>query len=231
MTLSRRRFFGLAAGAAATLSAPAVLVPSARAQNGPFVQPPLPYGTADLAPVIGQRTVELHYGIHHAGYYRNLNSLVEGTALAETSLEGVVVAARDPALDPRIFNNAGQAWNHDIYWAQMVPGGSLRPTGRLAELIDGSFGGFEAFVDSVVSTAGGVFGTGWAWLVQSGVDLGLMGLSDADNPLGQGGVTTLLGVDVWEHAYYLDYENRRGDHVRAVLESAINWDVVAARLA
>ena len=229
MTLSRRRFFYFTAGAAVALAKPAMLVPSARAQNGPFVQPPLPYDTADLAPVIGQRTVELHYGIHHAGYYRNLNRLVEGTELADMTLEDVVVAARDPELDPRIFNNAGQAWNHDVYWAQMVPGGHARPTDRLAELIDASFGGFEAFVDSFVSTAGGVFGTGWAWLVQDGEDLALMGLTDADNPLGRG-VTTLLGVDVWEHAYYLDYENRRGDHVRAVLEDGTNWDVIAARL-
>ena len=228
--LTRRRLFGFAAGSLAAFAAPTVLTTSVRAE-GPFVMPALPYETTDLAPVIGPRTVELHYGIHHAGYYRNLNRLVEDMPeLAEMSLEDVVIASRDPEMDPRVFNNAGQAWNHDVYWPQMTPGGAARPSGRLASLIDDTYGDFASFTDAFVSQAGRVFGAGWAWLVQdeSG-GLALMGASNADNPLGRG-VTTLLGVDVWEHAYYLDYENRRGDHVRAVLEDGTNWDVIADRL-
>ena len=230
MSLSRRTLLQICAGSVSALAAPAILTASARAE-GPFVQPPLPYGTADLAPVIGPRTVELHYGIHHAGYYRNLNRLVESLPdLAGMTLEEVVVAARDPAMDRAVFNNAGQAWNHDVYWPQMAPGGAARPSGRLATLIDEAFGDFAGFTDAFVSQAGRVFGAGWAWLVQdeSG-GLALVGTSNAENPLGTG-VTTLLGVDVWEHAYYLDYENRRGDHVRAVLDNGTNWDVIADRL-
>ena len=228
--LSRRGFLNIAAGATASLAAPAILTRTARAE-GPFIQPSLLYETADLAPVIGQRTVELHYGVHHAGYYRNLNRLVaDSQVLSSMSLEDVIVAARDPYMDRAVFNNAGQAWNHDVYWEQMAPGGASEPSGRLLTMIEESFGTLEGFKDEFVSTAGSVFGSGWAWLVQNDTGLALMGTSNADNPVGSG-VTTLLGIDVWEHAYYLDYENRRGEHVRAVLDSAINWDVVADRLA
>ena len=228
MTLSRRRFAGLCMGLAATIAAPTVWIPSARA-HGPFVQPPLPYDTTALAPAIGSRTVELHYGIHHAGYYRNLNALIDGTELAGLSLEEIVVASRGNPDLRGVFNNAGQAWNHDIYWAELTPGGPPAPTDRLAALIDESFGDLDAFKEAFTAAAGRVFGSGWCWLVQTEAGLEIRGTSNAENPVGSG-ATTLMGIDVWEHAYYLDYENRRGDHVRAVLDTLINWDFVADQL-
>lgn len=195
----------------------------------PFELPSLPYEEGALAPTISSQTVGLHYGKHHATYFKNLNSLVEGTEFADLSLEEVVQKSFGNKEYQKIFNNGGQAWNHIIYWEEMTPGGARQPSGALAQKLEEHFGGFDPFKDQFVQAAGGVFGSGWAWLVESNGALTIEGMSNAENPLAHG-KNTLLGIDVWEHAYYLDYQNRRPDYVKAVLDNLINWDYVAERL-
>ena len=197
--------------------------------SGPFQLPDLPYAYDALAPVISSDTVTLHHDKHHAAYYNALNGMLEGTEMAEMTLEEVVVKSGNDASLAKMFNQAGQAWNHIIYWEQMAPGGSNTPSGKLAEMIDREFGSFDDMKAQFVQTAVTTFGAGWAWLAMDGGKLELISSSNAGNPLAMG-KTTLCGVDVWEHAYYLDYQNRRPDHVKAVLDSAVNWDYVRERL-
>jgi Fe-Mn family superoxide dismutase len=232
MSILTRRAFVASAAAAAFVAAPGARLAQAQAPKGPppgpFKQPPLPFHEAQLAPTIGTRTVQLHYGRHHAGQYAAVNTLTKDTRFANMSLAEVVVESNKET-DRRIFNNAGQAWNHDIYWAQFRPGGAKAPTGRLAEMINSAFGSLDEMKKRLIATSNDVFGSGWGWLAQDGDKLTIIGTFGADNPLTKN-MTALIGIDVWEHAYYLDYENRRGDHVTAVLNNIINWDVVASRL-
>lgn len=230
MTRLTRRHLMTGLAAFGALGGPAVWTSQARA-DGPFVQPMLPYGEEALDPVISGRTVGLHYGKHHAGYFRNLNRMVDGTPLAEKSLaEVVVTSARDKTM-AKLFNQAGQAWNHILYWEQMVPGGPSAPTGDLAARIDETFGSFEDCKKAIAKASMSVFGSGWGWLVmEEDGSLGVMGTANGDNPLARD-KTALVGIDVWEHAYYLDYENRRGEHVKALLDRLINWRVVEERFA
>ena len=158
-----------------------------------------------------------------------LNTLSEGTDFADMELENVVKGSFSNADTQKIFNNAGQAWNHILYWNQMQPGGADEPTGRLASMIDGAFGDMDSFKDQFTTASVGVFGSGWCWLVEEDGGLAIMGTPNAENPLAHG-KHALMGVDVWEHAYYLDYQNLRADHVKAVLNNLINWDFVADRL-
>ena len=202
---------------------------SARAADGPFKLPPLPYAENALEPVISARTIGFHYGKHHQGYVNNLNKLVTGTPLADQPLEAVVKATANPD-QTVIFNNAAQVWNHTFYWNSLKPKGGGKPTGALAEMIDKSFGGFEQFKAEFAKAATGQFGSGWAWLVKDGDKLAVVKTGNADNPLVHG-QKPLLTVDVWEHAYYLDYQNRRADYVTAVLDGLINWDFAAQNLA
>lgn len=195
----------------------------------PFVLPSLPFEVNALEPTISSRTVQLHYGKHHAAYFNTLNTLVEGTDFADMNLEEVVFKSFGTPDRQKLFNNAGQAWNHVIYWEEMKPGERRTPSGRLAEMIDRDFGGFDQFKDSFVQTAVAVFGSGWAWLIDEDGSLKITGTPNAENPIPRA-QKTLMGIDVWEHAYYLDYQNRRADHVRAVLDNLINWDYVADRL-
>lgn len=234
MTKITRRVF-VAAGAAATLATPSVLrhaqaqAPAApAAPAGPFKQPPLPFQDAQLAPTIGARTVFLHYNRHHASYYANLNTLTKGTKYESMKLPEIIVEAASDA-DRRIFNNAGQAYNHELYWEHLKPGGAKAPGGKLAEMINAAFGSFDAMKTKLQGDATGVFGSGWGWLAQEGDKLVIVTTAGGDGPLTKK-MTPLLGLDVWEHAYYLDYENRRGDHLKAVLDNIVNWDVVASRL-
>ncbi len=201
----------------------------ARAADGPFKLPPLPYAENALEPVISARTIGFHYGKHHQGYVNNLNKLVTGTPLADQPLEAVVKATANPD-QTAIFNNAAQVWNHTFYWNSLKPKGGGKPTGALAEMIDKSFGGFEQFKAEFAKAATGQFGSGWAWLVKDGDKLAVVKTGNADNPLVHG-QKPLLTVDVWEHAYYLDYQNRRADYVTAVLDGLINWDFAAQNLA
>jgi len=221
--MTRRTALALgAAAAAATLARPHL----ARAA-APFEQPPLPYAEDALAPEISTRTVGLHYGKHHKGYYTKLNELVAGTKYAEMSLEEVVKASAADG-DTKIFNQAAQAWNHDFYWAQFK-GGPAAPTGRLAQQIESGFGHMGGLVEEFGATADGVFGTGWVWLVMDGDRLTLRGYQDAGNPLADG-ATPVVGMDVWEHAYYLDYENLKAKHLTAVLNGRVNWASASERL-
>lgn len=219
--LTRRAFVITGAAALATLAMPHI----ARAA-APFQQPPLPYADDALAPTISARTVGLHYGKHHKGYYDKLNKLVEGKPFADMSLREVVVAARKQD-EAEIFNNAAQAFNHDLYWAQFK-GGSAAPSGAFAEAVKSEFGDLAALKTAITDAGDRVFGTGWVWLVKDGSKLQIIGMKDAMNPLPTG-QTPLLGIDVWEHAYYLDYENRRTAHVKAVLDDRVNWQVVSER--
>jgi Fe-Mn family superoxide dismutase len=193
--------------------------------------PKLPYAEDALAPVISANTISFHYGKHHATYIKTLNELIAGTAYDGKSLEEIVVAsAKDKdAAAKKIFNNAAQAWNHDFYWHSMTPKGGA-PSGKIKEALEKSFGGLDAFKKAFHQAAVGQFGSGWAWLVK-GKDgaLKIETTSNADTPIAHGG-TPLLVADVWEHAYYLDYQNRRPDHVTAWLDKIVNWSFAEKNL-
>ena len=219
---------GAAVAGAAGLLGCSTTVVQAQAPAGPFVQPPLPFPEPQLAPTISDRTVTLHYGKHHASYYANLNTLTKDTKYETMKLPEVVVEANQET-DRRIFNNAGQAWNHELYWQQFTPGGAKAPSGRLSQMIDEVFGSVDAMKAKLKTDSATVFGSGWGWLAQDGDKLTIITTSGGDGPLTKN-LTALIGIDVWEHAYYLDYENRRADHIQAVLDNIINWDVVASRL-
>jgi Fe-Mn family superoxide dismutase len=193
-----------------------------------FIQPALPFAENALAPVISAQTIQFHYGKHHAGYFAQLNGLIAGTAFAELSLTDVVVKALADG-EQKIFNNAAQALNHNQYWEGLKPGGASQPSGTLSQAIERDFGDFQKFKEEYVKHALGVFGSGWAWLIEDGGKLSFYDTSNADTPVAHG-KRMLAVVDVWEHAYYLDYQNRRADHVRAVIDKLLNWDVVRDRL-
>jgi superoxide dismutase, Fe-Mn family len=187
----------------------------------------LPYEENALEPVISARTLSFHHGRHHAGYVTMLNELVEGSPYAGRPLDEVVMrAAGDPAAKT-VFNNAAQAWNHDFYWRSMRPKGGGTPSSALKDTIERDFGGLAEFRTAFTKAAAGVFGSGWAWLLvgQDGT-LKIATTEDADTPIVRG-ETPLLTIDVWEHSYYLDYQNRRADYIAAWLESLVNWDFAA----
>jgi superoxide dismutase, Fe-Mn family len=197
----------------------------------PFTQPGLPFAEDALAPTISAKTVALHYGKHHKAYFDKLNELAAGTRYADMDLAEIVTASATSTDDAKIFNNTAQAWNHVAYWDQFVPGGPARPEGELAAAIDSAFGGYEGFVDRVVTVSNEVFGTGWVWLTRDDQDaLALIGYEDGNNPVALGR-PAYLGIDIWEHAYYVDYENRKEEHIRAVLDKLVNWRVIADRVA
>ncbi|MEF3696834.1 superoxide dismutase [Desulfolutivibrio sp.] len=236
-SLSRREFMGFAAGAGlvlSSLSAMSGLVglsgTEAFAADGPvFALPPLPYAENALEPHISARTVSFHYGKHTKAYYDNANELLKAVSPAPASLSAVFLAAgKDPAA-LALFNNAAQAFNHTFYWKGLTPGGPKAPAGKLAELITASFGDFEAMKKELAAASVSQFGSGWGWLVLDGGALKVVKTLNAANPL-QNGQKPILTVDVWEHAYYLDYQNRRADYVKAALDNLVNWDVAAANL-
>ncbi len=186
--------------------------------------PALPYGLDDLAPHISRETLEYHHGKHHASYVNNLNKMIDGTDLAGVSLEHIIARA-----DGAMFNNAAQIWNHTFYWDSMRPDGGGEPQGAVAEAIGSAFGSYGAFRDEFTEAAMTQFGSGWAWLVDDGFGLKVMKTANADLPLAHG-AKALLTIDVWEHAYYIDYRNARPDYVNTFLDSLVNWDHVAAQL-
>ena len=228
--LNRRRFLALLAGSAALACNSRLLIRPVYAAAGPFTLPPLPYPEQALSPTISANTISFHYGKHHQGYVNKLNELVAGTPLAEQSLNGVITATVGKADQAAIFNNAAQVWNHTFYWNSLRPKGGGKPTGALADLIDHSFGGYDPFKAEFTKVATSQFGSGWAWLVKDGDKLTIVKTSNADTPIAHG-QKPLLTVDVWEHAYYLDYQNRRADYVAAVLDNLINWEFAAQNLA
>ena len=230
--LTRRHFLSaLLAGSAALALGDLVLPRLARAAaSGPFTLPPLPYPEAALSPAISAQTVGFHYGKHHQGYVNKLNELVVGTPWADQPLEAVIKATAGQADQAAMFNNAAQVWNHTFYWNSLRPQGGGKPSGALAEMIEKSFGGFEPFKAEFAKAAASQFGSGWAWLVKDGDKLIVTRTGNADTPIAHG-QQPLLTVDVWEHAYYLDYQNRRADYAAAVLDKLINWEFAAHNLA
>ena len=195
-----------------------------------FELPALPYDKTALQPHISAQTFEFHHGKHHNTYVVNLNKLVEGTDLADASLEDIIVKSRGDAAKAGVFNNAAQVWNHTFFWNSMKPNGGGAPSGDLAKRIDADFGGLDKFKEAFKNAATTQFGSGWAWLVVKDGKLEVVKTGNAETPVGTG-ATPLLTIDVWEHAYYLDYQNRRPDFVQSFLDNLVNWDFAAENLA
>jgi superoxide dismutase, Fe-Mn family len=195
-----------------------------------IILPDLPYPPNALEPHISARTLEFHHGKHHKTYVDTANKLLAGTGLEDNSLEEIIIGtAGDPARTA-LFNNVAQVWNHSFYWQCMKAGGGGKPAGKVARMIDDSWGSFDKLVEELKNAGTGQFGSGWAWLVESGGKLEVMKTPNAENPL-QHKKRPLLTVDVWEHAYYLDYQNRRADYLATFIDKLVNWDFVNASLA
>ncbi len=209
---------------ATTTTAPATTAAAPVATGGPFALMALPYTDVDLAPVISQNTVGFHYGKHHLGYVNKLNELVTGKDWEKKSLLDCMKGTYGTD-NVGIYNNSAQTWNHDFYWQSMKKaGGGACPAGKLADAIKAAFGDQAGFATEFSKAATGQFGSGWAWLVAKDGKLSVAKTSNADNPVVLNLGTPLLVVDVWEHAYYLDYQNKRADYVTAFLDKLVNWD-------
>jgi len=191
--------------------------------------PPLPYDKSALEPHVSARTLEFHHGKHHAAYVTNYNTMVKGTEYEDRPLEEVIKAVHGDASKAGIFNNGAQVWNHTFFWNCMSPNGGGAPSGDLAARIDSDLGGFDKFKEDFKQAAVTQFGSGWAWLVLDGGKLKITKTPNAETPLATG-QTPLLTCDVWEHAYYLDYQNRRPDFVQTFLDKLVNWEFVAKNL-
>ena len=207
--------------------------PATPATSGPFTLFPLPFIQTALAPVISARTLRFHHGKHHRGYVDKLNTLVLQRGFHDVPLVELIKRTHGRPGEEEVFNNAAQTWNHDFYWQSLAPptGKSAEPKhgGALARLIDESFGGIRPLRTELVKAATAQFGSGWAWLVSDGTRLKVMKTGNAEVPF-TAGYTPLLTVDVWEHAYYLDYQNRRDEHVAAVVDQLLNWSFAAENL-
>ena len=197
--------------------------------SSPIDLPPLPYPENALEPVISAKTLSFHYGKHHRTYVETTNKLIAGTELADLPLEQIVRATAGKADRVSIFNNAAQAWNHAFYWQCLKGKGGGEPPAVLKQKMDAAFGSVDACKKELSAAAVGQFGSGWAWLVADGGTLKVVKTPNAETPIIQG-LKPLLTIDVWEHAYYLDYQNKRADHVNAVLEKLINWDFAEKNL-
>jgi Fe-Mn family superoxide dismutase len=191
----------------------------------PIILPNLPYAKNAFEPEIGSKTLEFHHGKHHNAYVENTNKLIKGTDLEKEDLESIIRKTAKDSSKIGIFNNAAQVWNHSFYWNCMKPKGGGRPMGPIAEKIDKTFGTYEKFVEDFKNAGLTQFGSGWAWLVLKQGQLEIMKTANADTPLAHD-LKALLTVDVWEHAYYLDYQNRRGDYLTVFVEKLVNWDFV-----
>ncbi len=194
----------------------------ANVKNGPFTLSPLPYGENALESVISAKTMSFHYGKHHKAYVDKLNQLVVNTRFASMPLDEVVRESAKSSADTAIFNNAAQAWNHTFFWACLTPKGGA-PSGKIKADIDRDFGSVENFTKQFAEAGVGQFGSGWVWLVGDGSKLKIEKTGNADTPMAHG-KRCILTIDVWEHAYYLDYQNRRPDFLKAVAEKLLNWD-------
>jgi len=186
--------------------------------------PELPYDTSALEPYLSAETFEYHYGKHHKTYVDTTNQLIEGTDQESASLEDIIMSA-----EGKLFNNSAQVWNHTCYWNSMAPDGGGTPTGAAGDAINEAFGSYDTFREQFKTAATGQFGSGWAWLVLDGGKLAVMATGNADLPMKQG-KTAVVTCDVWEHAYYIDYRNKRPDYVDAYLDHLINWKAVQAAL-
>ena len=199
------------------------------ATAAPFTLPPLPWSEDALAPVVSAKTIGLHYGKHHRAYVNKLNELVAGTPMADMPLERVIAESAN-GKNQKVFNNAAQTWNHTFFWNCLRPNGGGKPGSQIAQRIDSDLGGFDAFKKNFAETAVNTFGSGWAWLAMKDGKLEIMSTSNAENPLTKG-ATPLLTIDVWEHAYYVDYENRRPEFVGAVIDKLLNWEFAEKQMA
>lgn len=215
----------MAAGAAA-------LALSRTAAAAALAQPQLPYKEDALDPVISARTVGFHFGKHHKGYVDKVNELLTAHKdLQAMSLDAIVRATAKAPDKVAIFNAAAQSWNHDFYWASLRAKGGGKPTGAIAQKIDQDLGGYDAFKKLMKDTSVSQFGSGWAWLVVQDGKLAVVKTSNAETPLTNPAQTPLLTIDVWEHAYYLDYQNKRADYAEAVIDKLLNWEFANQNLA
>lgn len=224
----RRTFLATASGVALMAAFGGLVRPVSAATVHSL--PLLPYGESALEPVISAKTIGIHYGKHHKAYVDNLNKLIAGTELADLPLEKVIAATAGKADKVAIFNNAAQTWNHTFYWRSLRPDGGGEPPAVLKPLIEASFGTLDALKKELANAAVTQFASGWAWLVADAGKLRIVKTSNADNPLSQG-LKPLLTIDVWEHAYYVDYQNRRADYVNALIDKLINWEFAVQNLA
>lgn len=223
--MDRRTFLFGSLAAAAVIAAPRI----GRAAT-PHELPALPYADTALEPVISSRTIGFHYGKHHKGYVDTLNKLLaDAPDLAQLPMPELIKTATANPNRTAIFNNAAQVWNHTFYWNSMRPGGGGQPTGKLKEKIDSDLGGYDKFREEFKKAAMTQFGSGWAWLIVKDGKLAITKTANAGTPVEQG-LGPLITIDVWEHAYYLDYQNRRADYVDAWLDKLVNWEFAAKNL-
>ncbi|MBD2184403.1 superoxide dismutase [Fe] [Aerosakkonema funiforme] len=194
-----------------------------------FTLPDLPYAANALEPYMSANTFSFHHDKHHAAYVNNLNNLIKDTELADKSLEEIIKASFKDSSKVGVFNNAAQVWNHTFFWNSMKPGGGGTPSGSLADKINADFGSFDKFKEEFKNAAATQFGSGWAWLLLDNGTLKVSKTPNAENPLAHG-QTALLTLDVWEHAYYLDYQNKRPDFITTFLDHLVNWDFAAENL-
>ena len=203
---------------------------TAASTSSPLSLPALPWGENALEPVISAKTISFHYGKHHKTYVENANKLIVGTELADLPLDQIVRATAGKADRVGIFNNAAQAWNHDFYWKSLRPKGGGEPPSALKAKMDAAFGGVDTCKKELANAAVQQFGSGWAWLVLDGDKLKVVKTGNAETPIAQN-MKPLLTINVWEHAYYLDYQNKRVDYVNALIDKLANWEFAAQNLA
>jgi Fe-Mn family superoxide dismutase len=228
-TVPSRREFLAAATTTAVAAAVTAQFPSIAEGASPLTLAPLPFADDALAPVISRNTLSFHYGKHHKAYVDKTNELIAGSPLADMKLEEIVKAAAGDPKKAALFNNAAQAWNHAFYWKSLSPKGGGKPAGKMAEKVDASFGSYEAFRKELVDACMGQFGSGWAWVVSDGGKLKVARTPNAETPLTTA-ATPILTIDVWEHAYYLDWQNKRKDYAEAVVDKLLNWEFAAQNL-
>lgn len=231
--MKRREFLAATVGYASVMLARAEVAeppkPADIGSAGVITLPALPYAENALEPFISARTLGFHYGKHHKAYVTNLNKLIAGTDLAALPLEDIIKQTAGTMEKAAVFNNAAQVWNHSFFWKSMKPGGGGKPDGSLLAQIEKAFGSFEAFKKLFVETGLAQFGSGWVWLVAEDDTLKVVKTANADTPLVHG-QKALLTCDVWEHAYYLDYQNRRRDFIETFMDHLVNWEFAAAQL-
>jgi Fe-Mn family superoxide dismutase len=199
-------------------------------KSGSFTLPALPYEENALEPVISAKTLSFHYGKHHQAYVNKLNELVSGTEFADMKLEDVIAKTAGRADKAGIFNNAAQVWNHTFYWNCLSPKGGGKPSGQIGRKIAADFGSYENFIKQFAEAGIAQFGSGWVWLVEDEGVLKIIKTPNAENPMSQKKGKALLVLDVWEHAYYLDYQNRRNDYLKTVIEKLISWEFAEKNL-
>lgn len=228
--MKRRDFLSLSMKACAALMVPGVWTGCQRkASTSSIALPDLPYAKSALEPHISARTIEFHYGKHHRGYVNKVNQLVKGSSLAGKPLDQIVRQSAENSDHSAIFNNAAQAFNHNFYWNSMRPDGGGPPEGEIMDRIQASFGSYKSFHTAFMNTATTQFGSGWTWLVKRDDKLEIIATDNADTPIAKG-ISPVMVIDIWEHAYYLDYQNRRQDYVGAFLKHLVNWEFAEKNL-